>query len=269
LTITKEHIRFSIHFAFRLKKNAAEATAMICAAYGENAVSHTTCKKWYQKFWQGDFSLEDEPRAGRSQKIETDKLQALLDRNSAQTEKELAEQLGVMQQAISVRLHTMEKVQKEGRWVPHELFEDNKNRHRDTALTLLSKFRKKDFLHKIITGDEKWILYDNPKRRKSWLTGQPSTSTPKPNIQEDFALYLVGLERCIVLRVVTTVETITADRYQQQLINLSDALKEKRPVTGQGRRKVILLHDNIRSYVAKATQDHIFALGWEFFPHAA
>ncbi|KAL6254336.1 hypothetical protein P5V15_014385 [Pogonomyrmex californicus] len=46
----------------------------------------------------------------------------------------------------------MEKVQKEGRWVPHELFEDNKNRRRDTALTLLPKFRKKDFLHKIITA---------------------------------------------------------------------------------------------------------------------
>ncbi|KAL6255654.1 hypothetical protein P5V15_012901 [Pogonomyrmex californicus] len=45
----------------------------------------------------GDFSLEDEPRAGRSQKIETDELQALLDINSAQTEKKLAEQLGVTQ----------------------------------------------------------------------------------------------------------------------------------------------------------------------------
>ncbi|KAL6260860.1 hypothetical protein P5V15_008390 [Pogonomyrmex californicus] len=60
MAITKEHIRFSIHFAFHLKKNAAEATAMICAAYEENAVSHTTCKRWYQKFRQGDFSLEDE-----------------------------------------------------------------------------------------------------------------------------------------------------------------------------------------------------------------
>jgi len=93
-------------------------------------------------------------------------LQVLLDINSEQTEKELAEQLGVTQQAISVRLHTMGKVQKEGRLIPHELSEDNKNQRRDTALTLLSKFRKKDFLHKIITGDEKWILYDNPKYRK-------------------------------------------------------------------------------------------------------
>jgi len=60
MAITKQHIRFSIHFTFHLKKNAAEATTMICAAYGENVVSHTTCKRWYQKFRQEDFSLEDE-----------------------------------------------------------------------------------------------------------------------------------------------------------------------------------------------------------------
>jgi len=74
-----------------------------------------------------------------------------------------------MQQVISVRSHTMGKIQKKGKWVPHELYEDKKNRRRDTALILLSKFRKKDFLHKIIIGDEKWNLYDNPKHRKSWV----------------------------------------------------------------------------------------------------
>lgn len=140
---------------------------MIYAAYGENAVSHATCKRWYQKFRQGDFSFEDKMRAGRPQKIKTDELQALLDINFAQTEKELTEQLGVTRQTISVRLHAMKKVQKEGRRVPHKLSEDNRNRRCDTALTLLSKFQKKDFLHKIVTGDGKWILYDNPKRRKS------------------------------------------------------------------------------------------------------
>jgi len=66
---------------------------MICAVYGENTVSHNTCKRWYQKFHLGDISLEDEPRAGRPQKIETDELQELLDINFVQTEKELAEQL--------------------------------------------------------------------------------------------------------------------------------------------------------------------------------
>jgi len=121
---------------------------MICAAHGENAVSHTTCKTCYQKFRQGDFSFADELHAGCPQKIETDELQAWLDINSAQIEKELAEQLKITQQAISVRLHIMGKIQKEGRWVPHELSEDNKNRRHDTTLTLFPKFREKTFCTK-------------------------------------------------------------------------------------------------------------------------
>jgi len=65
-------------------------------------------------------------------------LQALLNINSAQTEKELAEQLGVTQH---FRTFTYDgKIQKARRWVPHELSEDNKNRLRDIALALLSKF---------------------------------------------------------------------------------------------------------------------------------
>jgi len=72
-------------------------------------------------------------------------------------------------------------------------------------------FQKKYFLYKIITGDEKWILYDNPKCRKSWIdSGQPS-GQPLINIDanaqyprhEGFARYLMGKERCVVLRVVT------------------------------------------------------------------
>jgi len=58
---------------------------------------------------------------------------------------------------------------------------------------------KKDFLHKIITGDEKWILDDNPKRKKSWWMVDPGQYP----CQEGFALYLVGSERCVVSRVVT------------------------------------------------------------------
>ena len=46
MAISKEHIRYAIHFAFHLKKNAAQATEMICAAYGENPVIYATCKSW-------------------------------------------------------------------------------------------------------------------------------------------------------------------------------------------------------------------------------
>jgi len=61
-----------------------------------------------------------------------------------------------------------------------------------------------------------------------------------------------------------------SDRYQQQLTNLSDALEEKkRAFTDQGGHKMMLFHDNARSHVTRATQGHIFALGWELLSHAA
>jgi len=44
-----------------------------------------------------------------------------LDKDDIQSQKIFAEQLGVSQAAISMRLHAMGKVQKIGKWVPHEL----------------------------------------------------------------------------------------------------------------------------------------------------
>jgi len=33
----------------------------------------------------------------------------------------------------------------------------------------------------IISEDEKWIFFENPKRKKSWDPGASSTSTARPN----------------------------------------------------------------------------------------
>jgi len=110
------------------------------------------------------------------------------------------------------------KVQKKVRWVPHELSENNKNRRRDIALILLSKFREKDFLHKIITGDEKWILYDNPKHRKSWVDhGQLSISMPKPNINAKKILLCIlwDWKGVFYYELLQPDKTMMADRYQQ------------------------------------------------------
>jgi len=48
-------------------------------------------------------------------------LQAFLDEDDTQSQKMLAEQLGVSQAAIAMRLHAMGKIQKIEKWVPYEL----------------------------------------------------------------------------------------------------------------------------------------------------
>jgi len=75
-------------------------------------------------------------------------------------------------------------IQKQGNWIPYELKLRNVERRFFTCEMLLARHKRKGFLHHIIT-DEKWIRYDNSKKRKSWGSpGHASTSTAKLNIHE-------------------------------------------------------------------------------------
>jgi len=96
--------------------------------------SHTTCRR-YQKFRQRDFSHE--PLAGHSQKIEMGEWTYKLCANWKGACRTV-----VTQQTISVRLHMMGMVQKEGIWIPHELSENNKNQRRNTVFCFQSSGKK-------------------------------------------------------------------------------------------------------------------------------
>jgi len=78
-----------------------------------------------------------------------------LDEDDTQSQKMLAEQLSVSQAAISMRLYAMGKVQKIGKWVPHELNGRQMERRQNTCQILLARQKRKSFLHRIVTGDEK------------------------------------------------------------------------------------------------------------------
>ena len=64
-------------------------------------------------------------------------------------------------------------------------------------------------------------------------------------------------------------ETVNTERYRQQMIDLNQALREKRPEYQKRQRKVILLHDNAPSHTAKPVKETIEAFSWEILSHAA
>ena len=63
-------------------------------------------------------------------------------------------------------------------------------------------------------------------------------------------------------------ETVNTERYRQQMIDLNQALREKRPEYQKTQHKVILLYDNAPSHTAKPVKETIEAFSWEIFSHA-
>ncbi|GFV72790.1 mariner Mos1 transposase [Trichonephila clavipes] len=129
--------------------------------------------------------------------------------------------------------------------------------------------RRKGFLLRIATRDEKWFRYVNPKRRKSWgYPGYASTSTAKPNIHGSKVMLSIGWDQLGVVyyELLKPTETITGDGYRTQLMRLSRALKDKVPQYNERHDKVILQHDNARPHVAKMVNTYLETLKWEVLP---
>ena len=138
---------------------------MLSSIYGEAALSERKCCGWFQRFKSGDFDVEDRHSGGKDKIIEDSELEALLAEDSCQTQEELAESLGVPQQAISKCLKVMGMIQKQENCVLYELKPRDVERRFFACEQLLQRQNPKMLLHRIVTGDEKWVHYDNPKFR--------------------------------------------------------------------------------------------------------
>lgn len=178
---TKQHLREVLLYFFNSKKNASESHRLLSEAYPEYAPTIRVCQEWFARFRRGDFRVEDKERPGEVKKFEDEELEELLREDSGQTQEQLALSLGVTQQAISKRLAALGMIQKQGNWVPYKLKPtDVEQRFFMCELLLARQIRKKK-LHRIVTGDEKWIHYDNPKRKRHGAT--PAMHQHRPQSQ--------------------------------------------------------------------------------------
>ncbi|EGI59187.1 Mariner Mos1 transposase [Acromyrmex echinatior] len=84
----KCHLQELLIYFFNLKKSTAEAHRLLVEAYGEAALSERSCE-WFQKLRTVNLTSETE-RSGRSKVYEDAELEALLNEDSCQTQKELA-----------------------------------------------------------------------------------------------------------------------------------------------------------------------------------
>ena len=134
----------------------------------------------------------------------------------------------------------------------------------------LSAIKRNRFVNRIVTGDEKWIHYDNPKRRATCgYPGHASSSATATNIHGQRIMLCIWRDQLGVVyyELLHPNKTITGKVYRRQLMRLSRALKVKRPETVTRHDKVILQHDKARPHVARPVKTYLETLKWKIPPH--
>ncbi|XP_065663076.1 histone-lysine N-methyltransferase SETMAR-like [Hydra vulgaris] len=265
----KRQIRTIFLFQFKMGRKAAETARDINTAFGPETTNERMAQWWFKKFRSGEESLEDEEGRGRLSEIDDDQLRALIEADPRKTIREVAEELNVHNSTVDRHLKQIGKSKKLSKWVPHELNENQKNRRFEVSSALLLRNKNDSFLDRIVTCDEKWILYDNRRRSVQWLDrNEAPQHFPKPNLHQKKVMVTVWWSAAGLIHhsFLNPGETITAEKYCQQIDEMHQKLRCMCPrlVNMKG---PILLHDNARLHVAQPTLQKLNALGYETLPH--
>ncbi|XP_055619087.1 histone-lysine N-methyltransferase SETMAR-like [Toxorhynchites rutilus septentrionalis] len=152
-----------------------------------------------EEFHSGMESLEDDERSGRPSEVDNDQLRALVNANPRTTVRELAAELDVTPMTIS------------NHWC---LLHNN----------------KEPFLDRIVTCDEKWILYGNRRSSAQWLDrDQAPQHFPKPALHQRMVMVPVWWSGVIHHSFLIPGETITVEEYCQQIDEMHQKLQRMCP----------------------------------------
>ncbi|KAG6802176.1 Ammar1 transposase [Apis mellifera caucasica] len=261
----KEHYRHILLFYFRKGKNASQAHKKLYAVYGDEALKERQYQNCFDKFRSGDFSLKDEKRSGPVE-IDDDLIKAIIDSDRHSTTREIAEKLHVSHTCIENHLKQLGYVQKLDTWVPHELKEKHLTQRINSCDLLKKRNENNPFLKRLITGDEKWVVYDNIKRKRSWSRlREPAQTTSKAGIHQKKVLLSVwwDYKGIVYFELLPPNRTINSVVYIEQLTKLNNAVEEKRPEL-TNRKNVVFHHDNARPHTSLVTRQKLLELGWDF-----
>ncbi|GFS39886.1 histone-lysine N-methyltransferase SETMAR [Trichonephila inaurata madagascariensis] len=171
MDVSKELVR-GLLYDFKVGLSAAASSRRICQAFGDSSVNERTARHWFQKLRSEDLSLCDKARTGRPQALDDEALQVAIEEDSSQTCGELARQFNTSSETVRLHLHRLGKTYRLSKMVPHTLLEVHKQQRVAACLSLLSPHCSASIFNRVLTSDEKWVLYDTPKRSKHWLSPQ-------------------------------------------------------------------------------------------------
>lgn len=275
----KCELRSVIRFLQAEGCSAAEIHRRMSNVYGNNVMSDGSVREWCRKFKEGRTDVHDEGGQGRKS-VATVGLVERVDQavrcKRRFTISELSDEFPDISRSALYTIVTQDLGYRKlcARWIPKMLSTDHKTQRMASALSFLTRYANEGnvFLKSIVTGDETWVLYDNPETKeqsKQWMhTASPSKPKKfKHSLTKRKTMATVFWDHKGVLLVdfMEPRTTITKEVYCETLRRLRRAIQNKR--RGMLSSGVVLIHDNARPHSANMTKDLLKKFKWEVFEH--
>jgi len=231
MSVTKSEIRACLYYEFKRGCTAAETTRRINEVFGEDSCSYECAKKWFQQFKNGRINLEDEPRSGRPLADIDDDILKAIQNNPRATLEELSLDISCSLPTIWNHLKRLGFTKKMDQIVPHDLSDFQRKQRVAICSSLIVRNQNESVLERLITVDEKWVLYNNSRRSSSWVKPcQNCGQSPKPNVHPKVLLSVWWSASGIIYwECLEPGQTINANVYCQQIDRVHAALLTKQP----------------------------------------
>ncbi|CAK9826493.1 Protein GVQW3 [Anthophora retusa] len=97
--------RICIKFCQKLGHSSSETITMIRKVYGDESMSNTQIKEWFNRFKSGQTSVESDPRSGRPSSTKTpenvERIRTVINENRRLTVREIGNDLGIPKTIVS------------------------------------------------------------------------------------------------------------------------------------------------------------------------
>ena len=241
----------------------------ICRVYGNNELSFSSVTRWCKKFKIGVNLVEDAPHARRpktatSQKI-VEKVTNLVATDAGFTTRHIAKCVGISLGAAHTILRRDLKMRRIiARWMPNLVSKEQKLARVRIAKQLLKqlpKYNNRSFAN-IITGDETWVHFYEPKRKiqnKIWATKggkRPCIAKRTMNIKKVMYVIFFANQGPAIQIALPKGKSVNARFYKGNVLHkVKKHFLSRRPATGL--RRIRLLHDNASSHKAAIVRKYL------------
>ena len=244
-------------YYYRKGKSASQALTKLCSIYGHEILEERQCKRWFEEFRSGNFSLKSVQLPSPAVEIDDIAIKNIIEREPQCSTRSIAKKLNISYSCVMQKLEKLNICKKHGLWAYRKLDEIHLTQRISICDSLLKRNEIDPFLTRLITGDERWITYSTTGQKKSCLKRK-----------EEAAILLIwwDYKGILYFKLIPGNQPITSSIYIRQLDKLNDAVQKRRPRLANSKR-IVFQHDNPKLHASLTTREKLLELGWDVLSH--